>query len=451
MSRSHSGGNGAAPRRSRLRLRIWTSLSAAGALALAWPDGRYQRVRPASGPATRPSARPRAPARPARTPRLRRGLRQAHGGPRGLHGAGADQREGAARRDPRRHPDAIPGRRRLRPAAACRAPTSCRPPPRAAARRSRSSTPTTTRTRRPTWPTYRSASGPARLRHRLLHEGEPERRRPARCRPTPARPAGTWRSRWTSTWSRRSARCATSSWSRPAAATTANLGTAVNTAVEPRAPSSSPTATAAPSRPPTPTFDTSYYNHPGVAITASAGDNGYGVEYPAASPYVTAVGGTSLTTASQRPRLDRDGLERQPARGCSAVRRQAVLADRHRLRPADRRRRLRGRRPEHRRRGLRHLQRRAAGSRSAAPAPPRRSSPAVYALAGTPAAGTYPASYPYAHTAQPVRRHHRHQRHLQPGLPVHRRRPATTARPAWARRTASPRSPAARPPATPSP
>jgi subtilase family serine protease len=37
------------------------------------------------------------------------------------------------------------------------------------------------------------------------------------------------------------------------------------------------------------------YNHPGVAITASSGDNGYGVEFPASSPYVTAVGGTSLT------------------------------------------------------------------------------------------------------------------------------------------------------------
>jgi subtilase family serine protease len=36
------------------------------------------------------------------------------------------------------------------------------------------------------------------------------------------------------------------------------------------------------------------FNHPGVAITASSGDGGYGVEYPAASPYVTAVGGTSL-------------------------------------------------------------------------------------------------------------------------------------------------------------
>lgn len=45
-------------------------------------------------------------------------------------------------------------------------------------------------------------------------------------------------------------------------------------------------------------YDSSFFNHPGVAITASSGDNGYGVQYPAASQYVTAVGGTSLTKAS---------------------------------------------------------------------------------------------------------------------------------------------------------
>ncbi len=38
-----------------------------------------------------------------------------------------------------------------------------------------------------------------------------------------------------------------------------------------------------------------YYNHPGIAVTASTGDNGYkGASYPASSHYVTAVGGTSL-------------------------------------------------------------------------------------------------------------------------------------------------------------
>lgn len=38
-----------------------------------------------------------------------------------------------------------------------------------------------------------------------------------------------------------------------------------------------------------------YYTHPGVAITASSGDGGYGVSYPAAFNTVVAVGGTSLT------------------------------------------------------------------------------------------------------------------------------------------------------------
>ena len=44
--------------------------------------------------------------------------------------------------------------------------------------------------------------------------------------------------------------------------------------------------------------DSSYFNHPGVAITVSAGDSAYGAEYPATSQYVTAVGGTSLSAAS---------------------------------------------------------------------------------------------------------------------------------------------------------
>jgi subtilase family serine protease len=42
----------------------------------------------------------------------------------------------------------------------------------------------------------------------------------------------------------------------------------------------------------------SHFNHPGSAITASSGDSGYGVSWPASSQYVTGVGGTTLTTAS---------------------------------------------------------------------------------------------------------------------------------------------------------
>jgi hypothetical protein len=45
-----------------------------------------------------------------------------------------------------------------------------------------------------------------------------------------------------------------------------------------------------------------YYNHPGTVITASAGDSGYGVNYPSASQYVTAVGGTTLVRDSSTSR-----------------------------------------------------------------------------------------------------------------------------------------------------
>src|SRR6185369_14902861 len=44
--------------------------------------------------------------------------------------------------------------------------------------------------------------------------------------------------------------------------------------------------------------DAQYFNHPGIAITVSSGDNGYGVEYPASSAHVIAVGGTSLAKSS---------------------------------------------------------------------------------------------------------------------------------------------------------
>jgi subtilase family serine protease len=42
------------------------------------------------------------------------------------------------------------------------------------------------------------------------------------------------------------------------------------------------------------TADSSDYDHPGIMITASSGDDAYGVEYPASSQWVTAVGGTNL-------------------------------------------------------------------------------------------------------------------------------------------------------------
>jgi subtilase family serine protease len=73
-----------------------------------------------------------------------------------------------------------------------------------------------------------------------------------------------------------------------------DLGAAVDTAVNLGATEvSNSYGTAGPE--PDQTFFDHYYDHPGVAITASAGDQDYGTVWPAASPYVTAVGGTELT------------------------------------------------------------------------------------------------------------------------------------------------------------
>ncbi|WIG59065.1 MAG: putative lipoprotein [Ktedonobacterales bacterium] len=76
-----------------------------------------------------------------------------------------------------------------------------------------------------------------------------------------------------------------------------NLGTAVNEAASLGANAISNSYGGGESSSDT-SYDASYYNHPGIAITASAGDSGYGAQYPAASQYVTAVGGTSLSHAS---------------------------------------------------------------------------------------------------------------------------------------------------------
>ncbi len=56
-----------------------------------------------------------------------------------------------------------------------------------------------------------------------------------------------------------------------------------------------------------PASESEAFNHPGVVVTASSGDSGYlrrkaigfGVEYPASSPHVVSVGGTSLTMTGE--------------------------------------------------------------------------------------------------------------------------------------------------------
>jgi PKD repeat protein len=66
------------------------------------------------------------------------------------------------------------------------------------------------------------------------------------------------------------------------------------------------------------TSDESHYNHPGVAVTVSSGDSGYGAEFPAASRYVTAVGGTTLNRNSSTPRGWTETAWSGAGSGCSA-------------------------------------------------------------------------------------------------------------------------------------
>jgi subtilase family serine protease len=76
-------------------------------------------------------------------------------------------------------------------------------------------------------------------------------------------------------------------------ASTADLGTAVNEAVTLGASVVSNSYGGAEDDTNS-SSDASYYHHPGVAIFASAGDQGYGAEYPAAGQWVIGVGGTTL-------------------------------------------------------------------------------------------------------------------------------------------------------------
>ncbi|HUC59490.1 MAG TPA: putative Ig domain-containing protein [Streptosporangiaceae bacterium] len=185
-------------------------------------------------------------------------------------------------------------------------------------------------------------------------------------------------------------------------ASTANLGTGVNTAVSLGADFVSNSYGGSESSSDN-TYDTDYYNHPGVAVTASAGDDGYGVSYPAASPDVTSVGGTSLSTASNSRgwtetvwgsssggegtgsgcSADSSKPSWQTDTGCSKRTDNDVSADANPntgLAVYD----------SYSEGGWLEVGGTSASSPMIA---------ATFALAGTPASGTYPSSYLYAHTS----------------------------------------------------
>jgi N-acetylneuraminic acid mutarotase len=70
-------------------------------------------------------------------------------------------------------------------------------------------------------------------------------------------------------------------------------------------------------------LDAQYYDHPGVVVTASTGDGGFGVSFPASSPHVTSVGGTTLVPDSSSPRGWSETVWNNsfggPGSGCSII------------------------------------------------------------------------------------------------------------------------------------
>jgi subtilase family serine protease len=186
-------------------------------------------------------------------------------------------------------------------------------------------------------------------------------------------------------------------------ASDANLGTAVNSAVKLGAVAVS-NSYGGPESTSDPSLDTKYYKHAGVAVTASAGDSDYGVSYPAASQYVTSVGGTSLKKATTTSRgwtesvwNTEEGVEGtgsgcsaddakpswQKDTGCKKRTDNDVAAD------AD---------PDT---GVAVYDTYSQGGWLEVGGT-SESSPiiaSVFALGGKPAAGTYPSSYTYKHTA----------------------------------------------------
>ncbi|HEY1642894.1 MAG TPA: carboxypeptidase regulatory-like domain-containing protein [Streptosporangiaceae bacterium] len=180
-----------------------------------------------------------------------------------------------------------------------------------------------------------------------------------------------------------------------------DLGTAVDTAVRLGAQFVSNSYGIAGEDPAEASLD-HYYDHPGTVVTAATGDSGGLVSYPASSPDVTAVGGTTLTRDASAARGWTESAWASGGAGCSAYEprpayQQPVSADC----PGNR-----------------------ATADIAADANPSTglsvfdtdqeagwmqvggtslSAPlmaAMYALAGPPAAGTYPVTYPYDDPSQ---------------------------------------------------
>ena len=95
-----------------------------------------------------------------------------------------------------------------------------------------------------------------------------------------------------------------------------NLGAAVETAVG-LGPVAVSNSYGVPGEDPAETSFDHFYDHKGVAITASSGDTGNVTNWPATNPTVTAVGGTHLTRDTSDPRGWKETAWSDAGSGCS--------------------------------------------------------------------------------------------------------------------------------------
>ncbi|MGW0415399.1 S53 family peptidase [Streptomyces collinus] len=146
-------------------------------------------------------------------------------------------------------------------------------------------------------------------------------------------------------------------------------------------------------------FETNFdfhFNHPGIAFTFGSGDSGGVTQYPPASPYVTAVGGTTLTRANNQRGWTESAW---PGTGCGCSLYEPKPSFQHDSIC-----------PDHR--TIADVSAVAAGFAVYDTVPLDGSTgwfvadgtsiaaplvAGMYALAGNPAPGTFPNSYPYAH------------------------------------------------------
>jgi len=95
-----------------------------------------------------------------------------------------------------------------------------------------------------------------------------------------------------------------------------DLGTGVNTAATLGATTISNSYGGA-EDPSVPQTSQQFYHHDGVLVTASSGDGGFGVNFPASSQYVVGVGGTSLVQSAGTTRGWVEGAWNGAGSGCS--------------------------------------------------------------------------------------------------------------------------------------